>query len=134
MSITPRKDEVAAVVALLESDQFDTSTSMASAIVKLVADILSLRTTRGVALGMPGSERPALALGPYYTLRDAKRAVTDAQEAGLQARMARLDGTGSIKAAQALKQVCVCGHRTEMHVFVNCAVTGCACLEVAYSE
>ena len=134
MSLTPRKEEVAAVVALLESDQYDTSEGMARDIIKLVADILSLRTTRGVALGMPGQTPPALALGPYYTLRDAKKAVSDAQEAGLQARMARLDGTGSIKAAQVIKRVCVCGHRTEMHVFVNCAVTGCACQEVAYSE
>ena len=125
--ISPRKEEVAAVVALLESDEFDTSEGMARDIIKLVADILSLRTTRGVALGMPGQTPPAMAMGPYYTLRDAKKAVTDAQEAGLQARMARLDGTGSIKAAQVLKKACACGHRIEAHAWITCTIVNCDC-------
>ena len=69
------------MVALLESDQFDTSTGMASAIVKLVADVLSQRTTHGVAVGMPGG-KPALAIGPCYSVRDARSIAKDAQEGG----------------------------------------------------
>ena len=56
MYLTPRKAEIAGVVALLESDEFDTSTGMAAAIIKLVADALSQRTTFGVAVGMPGGK------------------------------------------------------------------------------
>lgn len=70
--ITPRKAEVAGVVALLESDQFDTPEQMAGQIIKLVADVLSQRTTHGVAVGMPGG-KPALAIGPLYSVRDARR-------------------------------------------------------------
>ena len=131
--ISPRKTEVDAVVALLESDQFDTSTGMARQIVKTVADELSKRTTFGVAVGFAGDNHPGLAIGAFYSIRDANKTVKDAREAGLQARVARLSGTGSIRAAQALRQACVCGHKTEMHVFVNCAVKGCACLEATYN-
>ena len=133
MAITPRKDEVAGVVALLESDQFDTSTGMAAAIIKLVADVLSQRTTHGVAVGMPGC-KPALAVGPFYTVRDARKCVSDAQEAGMEARIARLSGTGSIKAAQVLRTVCVCGHRVESHVFTTCTIAACGCQSVHFEE
>ena len=131
--ITPRKSEVAGVVALLESDEFDTSTGMASAIIKLVADVLSQRTTHGVAVGMPG-QKPALAIGPLYTIRDAQRVAKDAQQCGLEARIARLSGTGSIKAAQTLRAVCVCGHRTESHVWTTCTIADCGCESVNFEE
>ena len=133
MSIQPRKAEVAGVVALLESDEFDTSTGMASAIIKLVADVLSQRTTHGVAVGMPGC-KPALAIGPCYSVRDARSIAKDAQEAGMEARIARLSGTGSIKAAQALRAFCVCGHRTEVHVWTTCTIAGCGCAGVNFEE
>ena len=133
MSISPRKEEVAAVVALLESDQFDTSQQMGAAIIRQVADDLSRRTTRGVAVGMPGC-KPALAIGPFYDVRSAKNCAQEAQEAGLEARMARLSGTGSIRAAQTLRRVCLCGHRTEMHVFAVCGVTNCKCEGVTYGD
>ena len=131
--ITPRKEEVAGVVALLESNEFDTSTGMAKEIVKLVADMLSLRTTHGVAVGMPDC-KPALAIGPCYSVRDARTIAKNAQEAGLWARIARLSGTGSIKAAQALRAVCVCGHRTEAHVWTTCTIAGCGCAGVTFEE
>jgi hypothetical protein len=133
MGISPRKAEVDAVVALLESDQFDTSTGMARQIVKQVADELSKRTTFGVAVGFAGDNHPGLAIGAFYSVRDANKTAKDAREAGLQARVARLSGTGSIRAAQALRQACVCGHKTEMHVLGMCAVTKCACEGVAYN-
>ena len=132
MSVVPRKEEIAAVIALLESDSFDSSRDMAAQVIKTVADVLAVRTTRGVAVGMPGKP-PALAIGPFYTLADAKRTVRDAQEAGLEARMARLGGTGSIEAAQVLRRACVqCSHPIEMHIFVTCAVAKCDCQEGVY--
>ena len=133
MGITPRKDEVEGVVSLLESDEFDDAGEMAKAIIKLVADVLSQRTTHGVAVGMPGC-KPALAVGPFYTVRDARKCVSDAQEAGMEARTHRLSGAGSIRAAQALRAVCVCGHRTESHVWTTCTIAGCGCAGVNFEE
>jgi hypothetical protein len=134
VSISPRKSEVDAVGALLESDQFDTSAGMAREIVKQVAGELSKRTTFGVAVGFAGDNHPGLAIGAFYSIRDANKTAKDAREAGLQARVARLSGTGSIKAAQALRQACVCGHKTELHVFGTCAVAKCDCEGVTYNE
>lgn len=122
------------MVALLESDQYDTSTGMAKEIVKQVAEHLSLRNTFGVAVGFAGDYHSGLAIGPWFTVRDATKVALQARECGLQARVARLSGTGSIRAAQALRQACVCGHRTEMHVFSTCSVARCDCEGVTYSE
>jgi len=127
MSISPRKAEVDAVVALLESDQFDTSAGMAREIVKQVADDLSQRDTKGVALSFPG-QPPGLALGPYYSARDAQKALTDAREAGMEARVCRLSGTGAIRPIAVLTSECgTCGHRVEMHPKVECYVHKCPC-------
>ena len=141
MSISPRKSEVDAVVALLESDQFDTSTSMAKELIKQVADILSNRDTLGVHAFFESStasqySHPAggLAIGPFYDKRSADKCAADAREAGMEARVARLSGTGSIRAAQALRQVCVCGHRTEAHVWTTCTIKDCDCKGVTYNE
>jgi hypothetical protein len=127
MSISPRKAEVDAVVTLLTSDDYDTSEAMAKDIIKQVAGDLSKRTTFGVAVGFAGDNHPGLAIGAFYSVRDANKTAKDAREAGMEARVARLSGTGSIRAAQALKQVCVCGHKTEMHVMTTCAVAKCDC-------
>ncbi|MDH6462090.1 hypothetical protein M2302_002265 [Micromonospora sp. A200] len=43
MRITPRKDEVAAVVAILESDQYNSADAMAKAVIKEVAELLDMR-------------------------------------------------------------------------------------------
>ena len=131
--ITPRREEVAGVVALLESDEFDTSTSMAKAIIKLVADVLSQRTTHGVAVGMPDMP-PALAIGPCYSVRDARSIAKNAQEAGMEARIARLSGSASIKAGEVLRTVCVCGHRVESHVWTTCTIQACGCKGVNFEE
>lgn len=127
MAISPRRDEVAAVVALLTSDDYDTSEQMGRDVIKLVADVLSKRDTLGVRVRFHDPASPGLSIGPFYDKRSAQKCVSDAREAGMDAFVARLSGTGSIRAAQALKQVCVCGHRTEMHVLGTCAVTKCEC-------
>ena len=43
MKLTPRGNEVKAVVSLLESDEFETPEAMAKAIIKEIADLLSQR-------------------------------------------------------------------------------------------
>jgi len=130
VSITPRKAEVEAVIALLESDDFDTSRAMAVQIVKQIADDLSRRDTKGVALSFPG-QPPGLALGPYYSTRDAQKALTGAREAGMDARICRLSGTGAIRPIAVLTSECgTCGHRVEMHPKVECYVHKCECKEL----
>ncbi|MFI5942167.1 hypothetical protein ACIBCB_18180 [Streptomyces uncialis] len=43
MRITPRKEEVATVVALLEDDSFESASHMAKALIKEVGEILQMR-------------------------------------------------------------------------------------------
>ena len=128
--ISPRKAEVDAVVALLESDQFDTSTGMARELIKQVAGDLSRRDTLGVALSFAGNP-PGLALGPFYSKRDAEKCAQDAREAGMVARINRLSGTGAMRPIAVLTSECgTCGHRVEMHPKVECYVHKCECREL----
>lgn len=43
MRVTPRKDEVAAVVELLESDQYDSANALAKDVIKKVAELFAKR-------------------------------------------------------------------------------------------
>ena len=119
------------MVALLESDQFDTSEAMAKDLIKLVADVLSKRDTLGVALGFAGNP-PGLAVGPFYSKRDAEKCAQDAREAGMEARINRLSGTGAIRPVAVLTAAfCgTCNHRVEMHPNVVCYVRKCDCQEL----
>lgn len=128
MSILPRKAEVDVVVAVLESDQFDTSAGMAREIVKLVADTLSKRDALGVSLSFAGNP-PGLAIGPFYSKRDAEKCAQDAREAGMEARINRLSGTGAIRPVAVLTaRFCItCDHRVEMHPNGVCYVNHCDC-------
>jgi len=131
VAISPRRDEVNAVVALLTSDDYDTSEAMAKDVVKLVADLLSKRDTLGVALNFAGNP-PGLAIGPFYSKRDAEKTATDAREAGMEARINRLSGTGAIRPVAVLTAAfCgTCNHRVEMHPNVECYVHKCDCKEL----
>ena len=131
MSISPRKQEVDAVVELLTSDVYDTSEAMGKDLIKLVAELLSKRDTLGVALGFAGNP-PGLAIGPYFSKRDAEKAAQDAREAGMEARINRLSGTGAIRPIAVLTaRFCTaCDHRVEMHPNVECYVHKCECKEL----
>lgn len=131
MSISPRKVEVDAVVELLTSDTYDTSEAMARDLIKLVADVLSRRDTLGVALSFAGNP-PGLAIGPFFSKRDAEKCAQDAREAGMEARVNRLSGTGAIRPAAVLTAAfcTACTHRVEMHPNVECYVNRCDCKEL----
>src|SRR5450759_3032369 len=96
MRLTPRKAEIEAVTAILTSDEYDSEQDMAKALIKTIAQILSERNTFGVAIGFADS-LPGLVIGPLYSTADAQACITEAQEAGMEARMGRLCGTTSIR-------------------------------------
>ena len=115
MRLSPRKTEIEPVVAILTSDEYDSETDMAKALIKTVAQVLSERNTFGVAIGFDDNH-PGLAIGPFFSTADAQTCITEAQEAGMKARIARLCGTTSIKPPDALVGGCgECGHRKALH-------------------
>ena len=52
MAVTPRREEVEAVVAVLESDEHEDSVSMAKALIRVVAEQLQRRTQTHAAMIM----------------------------------------------------------------------------------
>jgi hypothetical protein len=114
--INPRESEVAAVVYLMESGDYETPEALAKAIIATVAGELSHRTTQGVAAGFPG-EPASLAAGPFYHKDDVQKFIEKAQECGLWARTARLSSPDCILDSDALEAgFCECDHRKEQHV------------------
>jgi hypothetical protein len=65
--LTPRKDEVAAVVAILESDEHEDSTSMAKQLLKVIAEVLSKRDGYGVGIGLRTDDM-RVPHGPFYNI------------------------------------------------------------------
>lgn len=135
--IAPRESEVKAVIAVMESEEYDSPEAMARAIITTVAGELSHRTTQGVAAGFPG-EPASLAAGPFYHKDDVSKFIEKAQEAGLWARTARLSSPDCIKDSDALEAgFCECGHVKEIHVVKvskgiagppkECGITECDC-------
>lgn len=111
--ITPRKAEINAIAAIIDSDEYESSEQMAYAVIKETAGLLSLRDTYGIAAGFePG---PGLAFGPYYDARSLQKALIEAQQAGLTARKARLTGVGHLRPVEVRSVLCECGHRVELH-------------------
>ena len=119
MYLTPRKTEIDAVVPIIESGSFDTPEAMAREVIKVVAQVLSERDTYGVHAYYKVKGAPnfgGLAIGVFYDRRDAEKCAQDVRETGMEARIARLSGTTSIKPPASLQGViCECGHRKELH-------------------
>ena len=114
--ISPRKNEVALVVELLTSDEYTSEEDMAKAIIKAVADVLAKRTTIGLRIGFPQTpELPGLAVGPIFDRRTADKMLTEAREAGLEARKCRLSGVDYLTPSEPLERLCECGHTVDMH-------------------
>jgi hypothetical protein len=115
MRLTPRKTEIESVTAMFTSDDYDTAEDMAKALIKTVAQLLSERNAFGVAIGFADSW-PGLAIGPFYSTADAQACVSDALQAGMEARIARLCGTSSIKSPETRVGGCgECGHDKALH-------------------
>lgn len=116
MSISPRKNEVEAVTAILESDEFEDSVAMSKAIVKAVAAELQSRDGYGVAIGLR-SDDLRIPHGMFYTIMDAKRTVKEAEARGLVAFVAPLLGAANALTEESdpTAKRCVCGHPKELH-------------------
>ena len=116
MAITPRKTEVDAVVAILESGEYDSSEEMGRAIVKVVAAVLQSRDGYGVAIGLKTDDL-RLPHGPYFTILEAKRVVKEAEARGLVAFIAPLLGAANAltEEAEATHKRCVCKHPQVLH-------------------
>lgn len=133
MSISPRGNEVQAVIQILESQSFASAEQMAAAIVRAVAGELAKRDALGVAAGFPG-EGPVLAVGPFYDQKDVKKYVESAQECGLETRVRRLGSPLPIAPSEALKTPCsACPHEPVFHGSWGCGVyldrnTKCPCV------
>lgn len=116
MALSPRRDEVQSIVALLESEDFESADELAKAILKEVAALLSKRDAYGVAIGLP-SDGPQLCHGPYYSILDAKRIVREVEARGLVAFIAPLLGAGNAlrEEEESHGKRCTCGHPKELH-------------------
>ena len=116
MAITPRKEEVAAVIEVLESDEHEDSTSMAKALIKVVAEQLQKRDGYGVAIGLRTDDL-RIPHGPMWTILEAKRVVKEAEARGLVAFIAPLLGAGNALTdeVEATHKRCICKHPAILH-------------------
>ena len=129
MPITPRKDEIAAVAAVLESSDYATVEAMARDLIKAVSVLLAQRSSFGVYAELDGPVRAGFSMGPYWTKGDAERALESAATAGCRGFVAALHSTDAVRPiVDHAPTVCACGHKPEMHVSRHgCAVYRCKC-------
>ena len=129
MPLTPRKDELAAVAALLESSDYATVEAMARDLIKTVSVLLAQRSSFGVYTELEGPVRAGFSMGPYWTKGDAEKALERAATAGMRGFVAALHSVDTVRPAMDhTAKVCACGHRPEMHVGkYGCAVYRCPC-------
>jgi len=128
--LTPRKDEIAAVAAVLESTDYDTVEAMARDVLKAVSVLLAQRSSFGVYAELDGEgPRAGFSMGPYWTKGDAERALESAATAGCRGFVAALHSTDTVRPiVDHSPKVCQCGHRPEIHVSRHgCAVYRCPC-------
>jgi hypothetical protein len=116
MALTPRKEEISAVVEVLESDEHEDSTSMAKALIRVIAEQLQQRDAYGVAIGLR-TDSMRIAHGPMWTILEAKRVVKEAEARGLVAFVAPLLGASNAlrDEEEATFKRCVCGHPAALH-------------------
>jgi hypothetical protein len=120
--ISPRGNEIDAVVEVLESEAYDSPEKMAAAIIKAVVAELAKRDALGVAAGFAG-EGPVLAVGPFYDQRSVQKYVESAQECGLETRVRRLGSPLPIGPPEDPKAACAgCEHDKVFHGSWGCGV------------
>lgn len=96
MRLTPRSEEVKAVRAILESDGFPTADAMAKALIKEVADILSMREWFAAAVEFPTGERTP-AFGLFSSSIDAIAVMKKVGLSG-EVKLAKLYSAGQLLA------------------------------------
>lgn len=109
--ITSRKEERQAIVALLESDSFESADRLADALLKQVFQLLQQRSLYGLRWGMGGGVVP---VGPFATERDAERFY---RERGSDAPSAvcKLFGPDLFREPDLQNRSCTCGHVKALH-------------------
>lgn len=121
MALTPRKEETAALVEILESGAYDDPTQMAGALLKRSAQLLQERDGKS-GTGLYVVSLGGAPFGPFYTAADAERFTRHADtELGLEGRTFRLWAPTTYDLdekhqAQIKAEGCVCGHTRERHV------------------
>ncbi len=71
MRITPRRDEVQAIVAILESDEYDSAEVMARALIKEVSELLNMRDWVALTHRFGGQRRLGINWGPFASDNEA---------------------------------------------------------------
>lgn len=134
MRITPRTDEVKAVIAILESDEHDNAQSMAKALIKEVADMLDMRDWWALAHRFSAQD-DGLNWGPYSSPAECQKAAEKHIGAG-EARAVKIFSAGRLEAMAEGKKVkgfCEnCGHAKSLHLADGssrgkCGIHKCRC-------
>lgn len=148
MRITPRKTELAAVVELLESDEFDSANDLAKAIVRTVFSELMERDLWCLASRLvPGGAEPVTVLyGPFTSETEATRFAKAAEITGLNLALPMYSPAIAVRAHDERKAIedritageyptCKCGHPDFTHQHNGyggkCATGGCGCARFA---
>jgi hypothetical protein len=135
MRLTPRSEEVKAVIEILESDEYDSAQAMAKALIKEVAEILSMRDWWAVAHRFAGDETGGLNWGPYSSVTEAQKAYEKFIGAG-EARAVKVYSAGHLEAmavGKKWKGFCeVCHHAKSLHMSEGnsrdkCGLSNCKC-------
>lgn len=114
MALTPRKDEKATIVALLESEEFDDADKLAGAVLKAAFDIFQHRNL--YLLGASNAiDEPVALFGPFASERDAERAARDAvYNYGRSMPLWTVDLLNAAPPGVD-KEMCKCGHPRGTH-------------------
>lgn len=136
MRITPRGNEVKAVVSLMESDEYDTADAMAKAIIKRVAELFAEREWHAWVY-RESPDAFYIPFGPFTSDTEAKRFAgrwVDALKG--QHMILPLHSTAALTAQMAAykspSHYCAeCNHSLVSHqhpkIQPKCAVKGCKC-------
>lgn len=135
MKLTPRKDEIKAVVDVLESDGYDNADQMARAVIKVVAEALGQREWYAYAHRFKVGQTPML-WGPLSSDKEVEKL---ARTIGLDGdhRSMKMYSPAAIvermsKDSEGASQFCAsCGHPKGAHQHPKqsgmCAVRSCSC-------
>lgn len=130
MRITPRKEEVAAVVALLEDDTFESATHLAKAVIKEVGEILQMRDWIALVHTWSDGTR-GLNFAPFASEAEAKTFASKMAFGGT-GRLVKLNSPGAMLAntdgKKGWKGYCFhpeCGHAPFTHSIASAARGAC---------
>ncbi|MGL4175383.1 MAG: hypothetical protein ACRCSN_04830 [Dermatophilaceae bacterium] len=133
MPLTRKRDEVARIVELLESDKYDSADKLAFALLKESASIALGRDLYGLAVGGSGG----YTWGPYFTAADAHRDYTTRIKAEhpsgvrLVAIRAYSEPVETLDPSPEPTDRCTCGHPVWAHTREGRKVGDCA-IEACY--